>query len=98
MTRMLKPPALQTSGSMTFFPADGPPLDMLALRGVELRQFRWSKIAMVFQSAMSALNPVTSLARQFDDIFEATGRRWTGGPARRGPGNCSTWWGSTRPG
>ena len=26
---------------------------------------------MVFQSAMNALNPVTSLARQFDDIFEA---------------------------
>jgi peptide/nickel transport system ATP-binding protein len=26
---------------------------------------------MVFQSAMNALNPVSSLARQFDDIFEA---------------------------
>jgi peptide/nickel transport system ATP-binding protein len=71
LTRMLKPPALQTSGSMTFFPAAGPPVDMLALQGEELRQFRWSKIAMVFQSAMNALNPVTSLARQFDDIFEA---------------------------
>jgi peptide/nickel transport system ATP-binding protein len=71
LTRMLKPPALQTSGSMTFFPADGPPVDMLALQGEDLRQFRWNTIAMVFQSAMNALNPVTSLARQFDDIFEA---------------------------
>ena len=71
LTRMLKPPALQTSGSMTFFPADGRPVDMLALGGEELRQFRWNKIAMVFQSAMNALNPVTSLARQFDDIFDA---------------------------
>ena len=71
LTRMLKPPALQTSGSITFFPADGRPVDMMALGGEELRQFRWNKIAMVFQSAMNALNPVTSLARQFDDIFEA---------------------------
>jgi peptide/nickel transport system ATP-binding protein len=71
LTRMLKPPARQTGGSITFFPADGGPVDVLALRGEDLRQFRWNTIAMVFQSAMNALNPVTSLARQFDDIFEA---------------------------
>ena len=71
LTRMLKPPARQTSGSIGFFPADGVPVDVLALQGEDLRQFRWNTIAMVFQSAMNALNPVTSLARQFDDIFEA---------------------------
>jgi peptide/nickel transport system ATP-binding protein len=71
LTRMLKPPARQTSGSITFSPADGAPVDVLALEGEDLRQFRWNTIAMVFQSAMNALNPVTSLARQFDDIFEA---------------------------
>ena len=71
LTRMLKPPARQTSGSITFSPADGAPVNVLALEGEELRQFRWNTIAMVFQSAMNALNPVTSLARQFDDIFEA---------------------------
>ena len=71
LTRMLKPPARQTSGSITFFPAAGAPVNMLALEGEELRQFRWSTISMVFQSAMNALNPVTSLARQFDDIFAA---------------------------
>ncbi|MGH3422126.1 MAG: ATP-binding cassette domain-containing protein, partial [Streptosporangiaceae bacterium] len=71
LTRMLKPPARQTSGAITFYPADGAPVDVLALQGEGLRQFRWNKIAMVFQSAMNALNPVTSLARQFDDIFEA---------------------------
>ena len=71
LTRMLKPPAYATGGSITFYPAGGAPVDVLALEGEELRQFRWNKIAMVFQSAMNALNPVASLARQFDDIFAA---------------------------
>jgi peptide/nickel transport system ATP-binding protein len=71
LTRMLKAPARQTGGSITFFPAGGTPVDLLALQGEELRRFRWNTVAMVFQSAMNALNPVTSLARQFDDIFAA---------------------------
>jgi peptide/nickel transport system ATP-binding protein len=71
LTRMLRPPAEMTGGAITFFPADGPPVDVMALDGEDLREFRWNKISMVFQSAMNALNPVTSVARQFDDIFEA---------------------------
>src|SRR5580700_6937448 len=71
LTRMLKPPAYLTGGSITFFPAGGAPVDVLALTGEDLRQFRWNKIAIVFQSAMNALNPVTSLGRQFTDLFAA---------------------------
>ena len=71
LTRMLKPPARQTGGTITFFPASGAPVNLLDLAGDALREFRWNKISMVFQSAMNALNPVTSLDRQFDDIFEA---------------------------
>jgi peptide/nickel transport system ATP-binding protein len=71
LTRMLRPPAELTSGSITFYPAGRPPVDIMALQGEDLRRFRWTTISMVFQSAMNALNPVTSLARQFDDIFEA---------------------------
>jgi len=71
LARMLKPPAYLTGGSITFFPAGGAPVDVLALDGEGLRRFRWNKIAMVFQSAMNALNPVTSLAQQFTDIFAA---------------------------
>ena len=71
LTRMLRPPARLTGGAITFFPADAPPVDVMALDGEDLRAFRWNKISMVFQSAMNALNPVSSLARQFDDIFEA---------------------------
>jgi peptide/nickel transport system ATP-binding protein len=71
LTRMLKPPARQTDGAITFFPAGGTAVNVLDLAGEALREFRWNKIAMVFQSAMNALNPVTSLDKQFDDIFEA---------------------------
>jgi peptide/nickel transport system ATP-binding protein len=71
LTRMLRPPAGLTGGSLTFYPSDGAAIDVMALDGEDLRQFRWNKISMVFQSAMNALNPVSSLARQFDDIFEA---------------------------
>jgi peptide/nickel transport system ATP-binding protein len=71
LTRMLRPPAELTSGTITFSPSGGAPVDVMALDGEDLRQFRWNKISMVFQSAMNALNPVSSLARQFDDIFEA---------------------------
>jgi peptide/nickel transport system ATP-binding protein len=71
LTRMLKPPAELTGGSVTFFPQAGPPVDVMALGTEDLRELRWNKIAMVFQSAMNALNPVSSLSRQFDDIFAA---------------------------
>jgi peptide/nickel transport system ATP-binding protein len=71
LTRMLKPPAGLTGGSVTFFPRDGGAVDIMTLSPDDLRELRWNKIAMVFQSAMNALNPVSSLARQFDDIFAA---------------------------
>ena len=71
LTRMLRPPAELTAGSVTFFPADGGAVDIMALSSADLRTLRWNKISMVFQSAMNALNPVTSLAKQFDDIFRA---------------------------
>jgi peptide/nickel transport system ATP-binding protein len=71
LTRMLRPPAELTGGSITFFPAGGDAVDIMALNSADLRALRWNKISMVFQSAMNALNPVASLATQFDDIFRA---------------------------
>ncbi len=71
LTRMLAPPAVLTGGSVTFYPAGRPAVDIMALPDEDLRRFRWTTVSMVFQSAMNALNPVTSLARQFDDIFAA---------------------------
>jgi peptide/nickel transport system ATP-binding protein len=71
LARLLRPPATLTGGSVRFGTADGQDLDLLGLEGEALRQFRWRKISMVFQSAMNALNPVTSIGRQFNDIFTA---------------------------
>ena len=69
LTRMLRAPARLDGGSLHFTGRDGATVDLTALDGAALRAFRWQRISMVFQSAMSSLNPVTSLARQFDDIF-----------------------------
>jgi peptide/nickel transport system ATP-binding protein len=44
---------------------------MMQLGPEPLRRFRWTAISMVFQSAMNSLNPVSSLRRQFSDIFGA---------------------------
>ncbi|MFB8141479.1 ABC transporter ATP-binding protein [Streptomyces parvus] len=61
--RLLKPPATIT-GSVTFKGRD-----VLAMDPRELRAFRWREIAMVFQSAMSSLNPVLTIGEQIGDIF-----------------------------
>jgi len=76
MTRLLRPPGEVTGGSVTFH-ATGTDedVDVLALRDEPLRAFRWARVAMVFQSAMSALNPVASIERQLADVFPAHGIR-----------------------
>jgi peptide/nickel transport system ATP-binding protein len=74
MTRLLRPPGAVTAGSVTFHATDSDEdIDVLALRHQELRAFRWARIAMVFQSAMSALNPVVTIERQLADVFPAHG-------------------------
>jgi peptide/nickel transport system ATP-binding protein len=69
LSRLLRPPAVLTGGTIKYHGKDGDVVDLMALDPVALRRFRWAKIAMVFQSAMNALNPVTSLRTQFADIF-----------------------------
>lgn len=69
INRLLKPPALLRSGSVTLHDKDDGDIDVLALSGDELRAFRWDKISMVFQGAMNALNPVISVRAQLFDVF-----------------------------
>jgi peptide/nickel transport system ATP-binding protein len=71
LTRLLRPPARLTGGSIQFTGADGTTTDLATVEAEELRRLRWSRISMVFQSAMNALNPVTPIGRQFSDIFAA---------------------------
>lgn len=67
--RLLKPPAVITSGSAVFHDADGTDVDLLALDAAAMQEFRWDKISMVFQGAMNALNPVMSIGKQLDDVL-----------------------------
>ncbi|WMI56479.1 ABC transporter ATP-binding protein [Streptomyces rochei] len=69
INRLHEWPVDVSSGSVTFHDRDGEDLDLLALRREELRAFRWSKLSMVFQGAMNALNPVTSVRAQLDDVL-----------------------------
>lgn len=43
--------------------------DVYHLSPSELRRFRWQQMSMVFQSAMSALNPVMTVEQQMADVF-----------------------------
>jgi peptide/nickel transport system ATP-binding protein len=71
LAKLLRPPARLSGGQILFTGADGSTRDMSVLEGKALRSFRWNKVSMVFQSAMNALNPVTSIGAQFSDIFTA---------------------------
>ncbi len=44
--------------------------DIVAMAYDELLKFRWNKIAMVFQAAMNALNPVYTVADQITEAME----------------------------
>jgi peptide/nickel transport system ATP-binding protein len=44
-------------------------VDVLGLSPHQLRSFRWSELAMVFQSAMNALNPVATFEKQIMDTL-----------------------------
>lgn len=68
-TRLLKPPALMTSGEVVFHDESGEDIVVTELEGDALRAFRWDKISMVFQGAMNSLNPVISIKKQLFDVF-----------------------------
>lgn len=69
ITRLLRPPAEVVGGEITYIGADGSRTDLLHLDDQGLRALRWNEIAVVFQSAMNALNPVTTIHAQFDDVI-----------------------------
>ncbi len=70
--RLLRAPALITGGSVTYQGrrAAGP-TDIVQMRPDDLRQLRWREIAIVFQSAMNALNPVLNVRDQILDAINA---------------------------
>lgn len=75
LTRLSKPPARLSAGSILF---NG--RDIATVEGEELRRQRHGGFAMVLQSGMNALNPVRSIRNHFVDIYRAHGHvardRW----------------------
>src|SRR4051794_24660160 len=67
--RLHRPPAEITAGTVTFHDRAGEDIDVLALGSQDLRAFRWSQLAMVFQGAMNALNPVLTVRAQLADVL-----------------------------
>ena len=73
--RLLRPPALITSGSVRYsgrrITSGGDPVDILSMSHRELHRIRWRETAIVFQSAMNALNPVLRVQDQLLDAVRA---------------------------
>jgi len=71
-SRLLRAPALITSGSVRYAGRRvSEPVDVLTMKPDELRRLRWREIAIVFQSAMNALNPVLNVRDQLIDVMHA---------------------------
>jgi peptide/nickel transport system ATP-binding protein len=68
LAQLLSPPARISSGSVVFKGRD-----LVTMNPKELSATRWRDLSVVMQSAMNALNPVTQLAAQFEDVMRAHG-------------------------
>ena len=68
IAQLLAPPATVTGGSVKFKGTS-----LVGLTERQLMAVRWRDLSVVMQSAMNALNPVTSIGKQFTDAMRAHG-------------------------
>lgn len=68
IAQLLSPPAAITGGSVVFHGRN-----MVTMTEKQLNVLRWRDYSVVMQSAMNALNPVTSIRTQFEDALAAHG-------------------------
>ncbi len=79
ISRLLRPPAVVTGGEVLYYSPDSRrsnrrqdgPVDIFQLSSAELQALRWNELAIVFQSAMNALNPVMTVGAQIVDVLRA---------------------------
>ena len=82
LLRLLPKLGSTPSGEVLYRRPDGQVVDLLKLGREELRRFRWSEAAMVFQGAMNSLNPLLRVRDQMRDTVLAH-RRMPGDELRR---------------
>ena len=67
-------------------------VDLLDVTEDEMRTRRWSDIAMVFQGAMNAWNPVYTVYEQIREAMDTHfGANWPKNRSGTGSASCSTW-------
>jgi len=59
------------TGSVTYYPDDGEPIDLLELDTRDIRKVRWEEIAIVSQGAMNAFNPTQNVRTHFKETLSA---------------------------
>ena len=67
----LLPPGAKVTGNITFQNGTAQPADLTTLNPDRLRQLRGSRIAMIFQEPMTALNPVMRVGEQIAEAVLA---------------------------
>lgn len=72
IVRLLVKAARVTQGDVLYY-RDGREINVLELSQSDLRKFRWSECAMVFQSALNAFNPVLRVWEQMWDTARSHG-------------------------
>jgi peptide/nickel transport system ATP-binding protein len=70
ISRLLRMPGVITAGEVLFRAPAGT-VNMLTADQEQLRDLRWTQLAVVVQSAMNALNPVMTIGTQLTDVLEA---------------------------
>lgn len=65
LLNLVPPPGVIRGGEVYF---DG--VDVLGMSGEELRRFRWKQVAVVFQAAQNALNPVLRVGDQIVETVQ----------------------------
>ncbi|MCL2541796.1 MAG: ABC transporter ATP-binding protein [Nocardioidaceae bacterium] len=70
LTRLQRPPAVTSGGSVTYRPRGGDPVDLVSMSERQLSRLRWTEMSVVMQSAMACLNPVTTILAQFRDVLK----------------------------
>ncbi len=70
ISRLLRMPGVITAGEVTFRTPAGT-VNLLSAGESQLRDLRWTQLAVVVQSAMNALNPVMTIGAQLTDVLAA---------------------------